>query len=447
MSLQNRIEQKLTQKICISTQIVQSLKILNMGRQELEEEIEAESTSNPLLDVEIEKGEVDWESYFKKERNSVSTDKNDIHYNDFSEYDFENMTLDEVTLYDTLHGQINIMKISEKEKEVCNYLIDSLDNDGYLRESELSLIKILKVDRETLEECIEIVQSLEPPGIGARSLQECIILQLHDAGIYDEILEEMVNRHLNLVANSNVKQLAANFGIKKSIVIGYIELIKSLDPKPAQKYLSEDILYAYPDVVVEIEDGKCVAKAYNEKKISLGINQYYRNMLVSSDDENVKSYIREKLNSAKKMMNDVFERNSTIVNIANTIIDIQREFFEEGGPLKPMTLNDVSDRLDCHISTISRGVNDKYMLTSKGLFEFKRFFSTGYEKNDGGVVSSNSIKDEIKTIIEGEDKNKPLSDKKIEEMLKLKGLDIARRTVAKYREELGYLSSSKRKQI
>ena len=168
---------------------------------------------------------------------------------------------------------------------------------------------------------------------------------------------------------------------------------------------------------------------------------------MTSDDEEVKKYIKEKLNSAKSMINDIEERGNTIVSISNAIIEFQYDYFKNNGRLKPMTQADIADKLDLHISTISRGVNDKYMLTNKGLFELKRFFTGAYESRDGEDISTDTVKDEIKTIIDGEDKRKPLSDSKIEGMLKEKGFDIARRTVSKYREELGYLSSSKRKNI
>lgn len=447
MSLFNKLEQNQSLKLNISNKLVQSLKILNMGRQELEDAIESESMTNPVLEVEIENNEVNWESYFKKELNELKMDKNDIIYSDSSEYDFENMTRDEDSLYDTLHGQINIMKISDEHKFICHYLIDSLDKDGYLREEEYEISEKLKVGIDNVEACIRIVQSLEPAGICARSLQECLIIQLRSMGIYDKVLEDIINDDINLIANSNIASIASHYKIKKEKVKEYIMLIRTLEPKPVEQYSKSSILYAYPDVIIEKVDGKSVAKPYHEKKIHLGIDNYYKDLFLKTDDETVKTYIREKLNSAKKLMNDISERNSTVVNIANAIIEMQSEFFDYGGKLKPMTQYDISEKIGCHISTVSRGINDKYMLTSKGLFELKSFFSNSYEMDDGEVISSITVKDEIKKIIDGEDKSRPLSDKKIEDMLNEKGFDIARRTVAKYREELGYLSSSKRKKI
>lgn len=441
----NKIEQKLSQKLSISNKVVQSLKILNMGRFELEEQLESESESNPLLEVDINNNEVDWEKHFKNEKNSYMLDKNDAAYADDSEFDFENMTRSEDSLYDSLYAQICILKINERMKSICRYLIDSLDKDGYLRVSEDSIRRELEIDYDTLRGAIKVVQSLEPAGIGARNLSECIILQLHDYNIYDENLERMVQNDLNLIANSNVAQLSARYRMSKEKVVEYIGFIKSLDPKPASKYATDDIVYAYPDVLVEKVEGRYVARPYNEKRTKLGINNYYKNLLLTTDDEEAKKYITNKLDSAKKLMNDVDQRNSTVVNIANEIIRVQYDFFENDGDLKPLTMGEVADLLECHISTISRGVNDKYMLTDKGLYELKFFFAkaVGAEHN----MSNLSVKDEIKLIIEAEDKKKPLSDKKIEDALRAKGIEVARRTVAKYREELGFLSSSKRKVV
>lgn len=448
MGLYNKIEQKQVQKLSISNKLVQSLKILNMGRVELEEQIEFEQVSNPLLEVEVKEDTVDWEAYFKKSKEDfINFDKNEAHYKDNDDYDFENMTVDEDSLFDSLHGQISIMKISKKEKEICDYMIDSLDKDGYMREDEGEIARKFSASSEDISKCISIIQTLEPSGIGARNLSECIIIQLHGLGVKDQVLESIISEDINLIANSNVKAISTKYQVSVDKVKEYIRLIKTLDPRPAEQYIKENIVYSYPDVVVDKVDGRYVALPYNEEKIKLGINTYYSGLLLNSDDPELKKYIKEKLNSAKKLINDIGDRNSTIVNIANVIIDMQYDFFDKDMPLRPMNMNDVAEKVGCHVSTVSRGVNDKYMLTKKGLLEFKTFFSTYHEKESGEATSTSEIMSVIKEIIDSEDKKKPLSDKKIEDILKERGYEIARRTVAKYREELGFLSSSKRKQI
>lgn len=444
--MKNRLEQVISQKLNITTNIVQSLKILNTNRMELEEIAEFESISNPLLEVEIDKGEVDWEKYIKKNREEYIFDKNEFSYKDSSEYDFENMTKSYDSLYDRLHGQINIMYMTPEYKIVCNYLIDSLDKDGYLRESEDEIARILDIDIKSVEDCIKVVQSLEPYGIGARNIQECMLIQLRNAGIENDVLEDIIINNLNLVANLDIKKLSTKYDISKEDTKKYIEMIKSLNPKPVELDINYNVAYIYPDVIVENIDGEYIAKPYNEKRMSLNINSFYSQLLLDTDDESVKTYIRENLNRAKEFINEFEGRNTTIVNIANAILSIQKNFLKDGN-LKPMTLSDIAEILDCHVSTISRGVNDKYMLTSKGLFEFKYFFSKAFQRGDGEVISTNSIKQEIKKIIDSEDRTKPLSDSRIEKLLCQRGYDIARRTVSKYREELGYLSSTLRKKI
>ncbi|WP_334298236.1 RNA polymerase factor sigma-54 [Peptostreptococcus canis] len=446
LSFKNKIQQVQSQKLIMTTNLVQSLKILNMSRMELEEEIEVESMTNPLLDVTIEKNEINWEKYLKDAKDSYIYDKNEFAYRDNSEYDFENMTKSIDSLYDSLYGQINIMYMEPKYKIISNYIIDSLDKDGYLREKTEDIAKELNEDVDIVNLCLDIVQQLEPAGIGARNIQECMLIQLKREGIEDPVIEKIIEKDLNLVANLDYKRLSSKYHVKKNVIENYIDRIKALNPKPVQ-LSNEEIVYTYPDIIVEFDGKKYVAKPYNDKKISMNINQFYRDLMLNTNDESVKSYIRERLNSAKQFINEVNERNSTIVRIANVILEIQEDYFKNNGDLKPMSLVDIADKLDFHPSTVSRGVNGKYMLTSKGLLEFKYFFSTSFKKCDGEVISTNSIKDEIKKIIENEDKRKPLSDSKIESILKTRGYDIARRTIAKYREEIGYLSSSMRKEV
>lgn len=447
MSFSGRIEQKQTQKLNITNNLVQSLNVLNMGRHELEEAVERESESNPLLEVEIDKNEIDWEKYFTNEKAEIVFDKNNYEYNDDNEINFENMTKSVDTIYDSLYAQISILDISESKRKICKYLIDSLDRDGYLRESENIITEKLGISEELLQECIDILQNLEPAGIGARNLAECIIIQLRHSGIQNDILENMIKHDINLIANRSISQLASKYKIPKERVSEFIGYIRAVEPKPVDMSQEEVVIYAYPDVYVEKIDGRSIAKAYNEKKMKLGINSYYKELLINTEDKEAKKYIKERLNSAQKLMNDIKERNTTVVDIANAIIDRQRDFFDKDGDIKPLLMTEIADVLDCHVSTISRGVNDKYILTEKGIYELNHFFSISYKNDDGDDISSNSIKSKIKNIIDGENKKKPLSDKKIEDILKEEGIEIARRTVAKYREELGYLSSTKRKEI
>ena len=354
MDIHNSIQQKQTQSLNISNQIVQFLNILNMGRYELEEAIEAEAESNPVLEVDIKDDGIDWEEYFKKEKFNYDFDKNELVYADSYDYDFENMTSDEDSLYDELHGQIKIMNIDDRKRRVCDYLVDSLDEDGYLREKESDIADKLGVDFDLVEECIGLVQTLEPAGICARNLQECIILQLHSEGIYDDALEDIIVNNINLVANSNTRQLASKYKKKQEEIRDYLELIKSLEPRPAEKYFKNAIVYAYPDVVLEEDElGNLVVRPYNEKRLKLNISSYYRDLYITTDDPSVKAYIREKLSSAKRIINDVEDRKSTVIAIAEAMVEVQFNYFKYEGQLEPMTLQRIADMVGCHISTVS----------------------------------------------------------------------------------------------
>lgn len=214
MVFSNKIQQTQTQKLVMTTNLVQSLKILNMSRLELEEEIENEATSNPLLDVEINQNQVDWELYISKSRNNFNSDKNERAYRDESEFDFENLVKSKDSIYDNLHGQINIMYMEPLYKIVCNYIIDSLDKDGYLRIDINEISEDLKISLDYVNECLSIVQSLEPVGVGSRNLNECMIIQLKKSGMFTELLESIIYNDLNLVANLDVKKTMYKVSLK-----------------------------------------------------------------------------------------------------------------------------------------------------------------------------------------------------------------------------------------
>lgn len=451
--LENTLQQSLKQNLTIANKLIKSLQILNMGRLELEQTLLKEAEGNPLLEVEIDNAEIDWEKFFADNNKTIFFDKNNVEYND-DDVDFENITRNIDSIYDKLHAQVSIMKLPSIDKKICRFLIDSLDKDGYLREEEWVIVEKLKVSMNDLERCIKIVQGLEPCGVGARTIEECLLLQLKRGCLDDriksldpDVLEKVITDDLNLIANMNIDKLQKKYKMSRTDVIYMIDFIKSLYPKPVSMYSDEKTIYIYPDVFIEKKSGFSVAKLYKEENMKIYINNYYKDLLLNSDDKEAKKYIKEKLNSAKNIINDVKDRNTTVVGIANAIIEEQREFFDGNGELKPLSMTDLAEKLQCHVSTISRGVSDKYMLTEKGIIELKKFFTNAHKNVMGDDISTDTIKDSIKEIIDGEDKKKPLSDKKIEDLLKVRGIVIARRTIAKYREELGYLSSSKRKNI
>lgn len=451
MNFKNTLELNQSQKLVLTAQLKQSLSILNMSRLEVEEEIVKESESNPLLEVEKTNDEIDWEKYLKHmESRNIRQDKNDAPYSAENNVDFENMIKNHNSLYDCLIDELKYFKLTKEEKRICEYIIDSLDEDGYLRIKDREICSNLGVELREFRECLDIVQELDPPGIGARNISECLILQLERMGISNNIVENIIMNDLELIGKNKLKDISKKYKISIEKCKEAIDIIKMLNPKPGRSCSNDKCIYVQPDVIVDKIDGKyCVHT--NEKDVyTIKINDFYKNMMTDNQSDNeAKAFIKDRLNSAANLIKNIENRKSTILRIAEAIVEEQIEFMEKGEKyIKPMKMKDIAEKLEIHESTVSRGSNGKYMLTPFGLYEFKYFFSTPLETSDSSEsASSVSIKSDIKEIIDNENKKKPLSDEAISKILKEKGVSVARRTVAKYREEMGIVSSSRRKEF
>ncbi|MCC0630128.1 RNA polymerase factor sigma-54 [Clostridioides sp. ES-S-0108-01] len=447
MNFNNSLELTQSQKLIMTTQLKQSLSILNMSKLELEEEIKREAENNPLVEVE-KSGEINWEEYIKDMDRSRRLDRTEISYNPDNEVNLENLVKYSSNLYEDLKFQISLYKLTDKELEVCEYIIDSLDEDGYLRTEEKVIVDTLKIDEELFEKCLISVQQLEPSGVGARSLSECLMIQMASLGIYNEILEEIVTKDLNLIANNKYKEISKKYNMSLQKCVELINIIKTLDPKPGRTCSVEKSVYIQPDVTVEKIDDEFIVYLNEKDSYQIRINNYYKDILKNSQsDESAKEFIKERLNSATGLMKNIESRKTTVLKIAEEIVKAQDEFLRKGTKyIKPLKMKDIAEKLEFHESTISRGVNGKYMLTPFGVYEFRYFFSSAIETENNEMASSTSIKKIIKETIKDENKKKPLSDDHISKLLKEKGINVARRTVAKYREELGIPSSSKRKE-
>lgn len=445
MNLNNRLDLNQSQKLVMTAQLKQSLSILNMSNFELEEEIRKEAEENPLLEVET-KGEIDWEEYIKSFENKSCNIKN---YDLDNEITLENLAKYESNLYDYIKTQLGLYPLKKEERKVSEYIVDCLDKDGYLAVEEKYILKKLNIDHKFFNKCLQNIQKLEPSGIGARNLSECLLIQLNHRGINDEIIESIINEDLNLIGNNKFKQISKKYNISMALCLDYINLIRELDPKPGRICSNEKSIYIQPDVIVRKIDGEFIAYMNQSGSYNLSINNYYKSVLKNpSSDEDAKDFIKNKLNYAANLIKNIETRKSTILKIAEVIIKEQEEFFNKGAKfIKPMRLKDIAEELGYHESTISRGINSKYMLTPFGLFDFKYFFSTSIQTESEEGVSSRKIKNLIKDIIDKENKLKPLSDDNICKSLKSEGIVVARRTVAKYREEMNIPSSSKRKQF
>ncbi|WP_300282868.1 RNA polymerase factor sigma-54 [Peptacetobacter sp.] len=450
MNFKNTLELKQSQKLILTAQLKQSLAILNMSKLEVEEEIKKEAENNPMLEAEKNDEGIDWEKYIKNmELKSIKQDKNDIPYNSENNIDFENMIKNVNNLYEHLKEELKYFKLTSEEKKICNYIIDSLDEDGYFRLNDKNILRTLKISINEFEKCLNIVQQLDPPGIGARNLSECLILQLRKIDKLDTTIENIVINDLELIAKNKLKEISKKNKISIDKCKDVICLIKSLDPKPGLLYSNDKSIYIQPDVIIKKIEGSYCVYANEKDNYNLRINDFYKNIIKDSSDKDAEEFVKNKLNSAANLIKNIENRKSTILNIAQAIMEEQIEFIEKGEKyIKPLKMKDIAEKLNIHESTISRGVNGKYMLTPFGLYEFKYFFNTALETNIFcEAASSTSIKSEIKDIINNENKRKPLSDEAISKILKEQGVNIARRTVSKYREELGIASSSRRKEF
>ncbi|MCI7205409.1 MAG: RNA polymerase factor sigma-54 [Clostridium sp.] len=444
MYLNNRLDLVQSQKLVMTTQLKQSLEILNMSSLELEEKIKSEAQENPLLEVES-KENVNWQEFVNNINNrNYSTKSYDLD-NDMS---FENMVKNESNLYEYVKLQLGCLKLNNQEKEICEYIVDSLDRDGYLSCDENIIIKEMKIDKELFNKCIKYIQQLEPSGIGARNLSECLLIQLRNKSIKNSILESIITEDLDLIARNKLKDIVKKYNISIEKCVQYIEKIREFDPRPGRIYCNDKSIYVQPDVTIEKIGEEFIVYMNDNSNFQLTINNYYKDVLNNTADEEAKEYIKNKLNCALNLLKNIETRKSTILKIAEVILREQNDFFNKGIKyIKPLKLKDISLDLGYHESTISRGINNKYMMTPFGLFEFKYFFSTAIQSEKEEGVSSTKIKNIIKELIDKENKIRPLSDDKICKLLSEEGIILARRTVAKYREEMNILSSSKRKQF
>lgn len=447
MNFNHTLELTQSQKLVMTTQLKQSLAILNMSKLELEDEIKREAEVNPLIEIE-KSSEINWEEYIKHMEKSRRIEKSEVNYNPENEVNLENMVRYSSNIYEHLKFQISLYRLDKKELEVCEYIIDSLDEDGYLRTDEKEIIDVLNIDKDTFYNCLNSVQQLEPTGVGARNLSECLIIQMHSLGIYNEVLEEIVRTDLNLIGSNKYKDISKKYDISLQRCVELISIIKNLDPKPGRTCSVEKSVYIQPDVIVEKIEGEFAVYLNEKDSYQIKINNYYKEILKSSQsDESAKEFIKERLNSATGLMKNIESRKHTVLRIAEQIVKAQESFLRKGiKHIKPLKMKEIAEKLECHESTISRGVNGKYMLTPFGVFELKYFFSSAIETEYSGMASSTSIKKIIEETIKNENKKKPLSDDNISKILKSSGINVARRTVAKYREELGILSSTRRKE-
>ncbi|QUH25993.1 RNA polymerase factor sigma-54 [Serpentinicella alkaliphila] len=448
-----------SQKLVMTPQLKQAIQILQFTSMELENFIEQELEVNPVLEVESREDNkysdadnedkyknVDWKEYVRNEENNYSnTGQNHNEDNDFS---FECITSNETTLQEHLLFQYHLTLLDYKYKEIGEYIINSLDENGYLSLSIEEISKDLNKDISIVENILKIIQTFDPPGIAARSLKECLLLQLIALDIKDDNIYVIVENYLQEVGAKKYPYIAKQLGLKVQEVQEICDFIKTLEPKPGRKFSSINNNYVVPDVVVKKIGDEYIVQVNDSKVPRLIIREDYKGLILNdSENEEAAKFLSDKLNSAMWLIRSIEQRRQTIYKVVNTIVKKQRAFFEKGKKhLRPMTLKEVADEVNVHESTVSRATTGKYVETPIGVFELKYFFSSGVEGfSSGEEFAAESIKNYIREIIDSEDSLKPMSDDKIASQLAIKGINISRRTVAKYRDDLNIPPSSKRR--
>lgn len=440
------LQLKQTQKMILTRELKQSLEILQMNSFQLQEHITREVEENPLLEASP-KDDADWENYIKdiQKHNLIRYEKEESYNND---YNPENYIAGKVTLYEHIQEELSMIDFDREQRYIAEDIVRQLDDDGYFRIDVEEYCESRGISREKFEEVLFKIQMVEPIGIGARSLEEALLLQLKARNLNDKVLIDIVQNDLSLVADRKFPELEKKYRLSSKALADHIDIIRTLEPKPGRNFSAEDTNYIVPDVFVEIQNEE-VDVFFNEYSVpSIYISSLFTKELLHGNDKETKDYIKDRLNKANLLIKNIEQRKNTVLKIAKAIVETQLAFFTQKNALiSPMLMKDIATFTGFHESTVSRTVNGKYMMTPKGLYEFRFFFSGRIEGQDGTSYSNIDVKKEIKRLIDEEDKVSPLSDQKIADLLLEKEIAVSRRTIAKYREEMEIASSSKRKEL
>ncbi|RME40302.1 MAG: RNA polymerase sigma-54 factor [Deltaproteobacteria bacterium] len=485
MALEIRQQLKLSQQLVMTPQLQQAIKLLQLSRMELLDVVRQELEENPVLEEAAEapeekpaeessedaadaaepdattdkleempdepaalKDEIDWQAYL--EGYTQSSTAPDIYEDDEDRPGYEALLTRKPTLSDHLMWQLSLSRVDDRLRAVAAEIIGNLDARGYLQATLEEIAEGAGCDLETAEQALAIVQDFDPPGVAARNLQECLLKQVEHLGMQGSLVETILRDHIAELESRKYQVIARELGVSLDEVLGAAKIISNLDPRPGNAYDSDDIHYITPDIFVHKIGDDYVVVLNDEGMPNLKINSFYRNALSGHADIDPKAgeYIQEKMRGALWLIKSIHQRQRTIYKVTKSIVKFQREFFDKGIEyLKPLVLRDVAEDIDMHESTISRVTTNKYVQTPQGLFELKFFFNSGISTTGGETIASESVKSKIKEIIAGEDPKKPYSDQKIVEILREHNIDIARRTVTKYREMLGIGSSTERKRL
>jgi RNA polymerase sigma-54 factor len=486
MALELKQTVKLTQSLVMTPQLQQAIKLLQLSRLELQNTIQQELVENPVLEEALEEeaapaeladdetepgevpaapetaqpqaaeaetatpstddmvGDLDWESYMEsKPQTSLARGDDDRPALD------ANLT-PATSLTDHLIWQLGFVELEEVEREIALRIVWNLNDDGYLEEEIDAIAAETKTDVSAVEKVLARVQELDPVGVAARSLSECLLIQMRVAGITEGLAVRIITHHLDALQKHDFRGIARAESCELADVAVAAKLIGSFEPRPGRQFAGDEPVYITPDIFVHKLGDEYHVVLNEDGMPKLRVSPAYKQVLASKDGngKQTREYVREKLRSAVWLIKSIHQRQRTIVRVMESIIRFQREFFDKGPEhLRPLNLRDVADDIGMHESTVSRVTTNKYAQTPHGVFELKFFFNSSIRTSDGDGIASESVKEKILQIIRAEDTRNPLSDQKIAEMLSDASIQIARRTVTKYREALRILSSTQRRQI
>jgi RNA polymerase sigma-54 factor len=477
MALENRIELRLSQKLVLTPQLQMAIKLLQMPLLELSQNLTQELTENPFLeeltdtitdnDLSVEEKESleradDDRDDTEVPLEGLTTFSNDDYFNERSSdgRDLGYFTSGNVThpsfeyflstapdLYDHLVWQLRLSREDDAVRDIAEIIIGNIDEGGYLTVSNDELSETSGAAPELVEEAVRLVQSFDPPGIAARNLMECLQLQLKPLNLLGTLVENLVLNHLELISRKKYQIIAKACNVQLEEIMAAVKIIGSLDPRPARSFSTTATDYIVPDVFIVKTDTGYQILLNDEGMPKLRINSYYQRLIRQKDlvPKEERHFLEEKMRSAVWLIRSLDQRNKTIYRVTECILNIQRDFFDSGvNQLKPLNLKDIAYELNLHESTISRVTSNKYLSCPRGIYGFKYFFSNAIPSNEG-ELSSTSVKEMIRKITSEEDHSSPLSDMKIVDIFRSRNISIARRTIAKYRDELKIPSQSQRK--
>jgi RNA polymerase sigma-54 factor len=479
MAMEARLSLRQSQRVVMTPLLQQAIQLLQLSTLELQEVVQKELLENPLLEevaqetsenpeaapatpdapapTPVEPAPVESSPTAERQTDDLPFDLTAVMFDDNNEerslvaqeereeLPFENLVRSVNSLTDHLDEQLRFTVEDPLVRRIGNEIIGNLDEDGYLRAELSEIAERCETTVDQVEKVLMLVQAFDPPGVAARSIQECLLIQLKADPNPDPVSVEIVEEHFDELSRRRYPDIARALKLPLDRVMESVEEIMGLEPKPGRRFGGADSRYIVPDVVVHKMGGEYVVVLNEDGIPRLRVNSLYRSLLRTAGSE-AREYVEQKLRSAVWLIKSVDQRQRTLRKVTQSIVKFQREFLDKGLPcLRPLSLRDVGEDIGMHESTISRVTTNKYVETPQGLFELKFFFHSGIASGDGEMVSSVSVKKMIQDLLANEDPAKPLSDQEVAAILKGRGLTIARRTVAKYREELGILPSHQRR--